>query len=245
MELLQPSVLSLLLVTLATSVVTLFTGFGVGTVLMPVMALFFDVKVAIFLTAIVHGCNNLSRIVLYRQAIDWRVIRRFGSVSVVGAFIGSYAQLYLSGDWLKSGVGLFLLLYGAFSLLPRGLNFALPKSMDALGGFLSGLLGGLIGNQGAIRSLYLLQQGLGKEELIASAALIAVLIDVTRIPVYAYTQFHAMEEHAALLALVVCASVAGTLIGGRLLPKVSYDWFKRIVLVAIAALGMLLLMGRI
>jgi uncharacterized membrane protein YfcA len=86
--------------------------------MLPVMALFFDVKVAIFLTAIVHFFNNMSRIALYRSEINWRIIQRFGIVSLIGAFIGSYAQIYIDSDWLKVGVGLFLTIYALFFLIP-------------------------------------------------------------------------------------------------------------------------------
>ena len=103
---------------LFTSIVTLFTGFGVGTIMMPVMALFFDVKVAILLAAIVHIFNNLSRIVLYYRHLRWEIVRRFGVVSIVGAFVGSFAQLTVDSSWLKNGVGLFLALFALLSLRP-------------------------------------------------------------------------------------------------------------------------------
>ena len=44
--------------------VTLFSGFGLGTVLMPAFALFFPVPVAIAATAVVHLANNLFKFVL-------------------------------------------------------------------------------------------------------------------------------------------------------------------------------------
>ncbi len=235
--------LFLILLTLVASTITLFTGFGVGTILMPALALFFDVKIAVFLAAIVHLCNNLSRLALYHAAIDWGVIRRFGVISLCGAFAGSYAQLYLESSWLKQGVGLFLLLYGVWGFLPQKPAVSLPDKLDVAGGFLSGLLGGLIGNQGAIRSLYFLHYGLEKSRLIASGALIAVIIDLTRIPVYAYAHQKYLAENAALLSLIVAASIVGTLLGGRLLPHVSADLFKRIILCGVALLGMLMLIG--
>lgn len=230
----------LILVTLATSVITLFTGFGVGTIMMPVMALFFDVKVAIFLAAIVHFFNYMSRLALYRSEINWRIIQRFGVVSIVGAFIGSYAQSYLDSTWLKIGVGLFLTTYALLSLIPNDLKFKLPNSVDFVGGFLSGLIGGLIGNQGAIRSLYLLNYGLEKKELIVSSALIAVIIDSTRIPVYAYTNFHYLQENIVLLSLIVISAILGTVVASRILPSVSYGLFKKIILVGVLVIGVLM-----
>lgn len=235
--------ISLILITLLTSVITLFTGFGVGTIMMPVMALFFDVKVAIFLAAIVHFFNNLSRILLYRRDLRRDILRRFGVVSIAGAFLGSFAQLYLQSAWLKTGVGIFLSLFALVSLLPFPIRWKFPPAVDVAGGFLSGLIGGLIGNQGAIRSLYLLNYRLDKQELIASAAMIAVVIDATRIPVYAVSNFGYLRENLTLMLLVILASIAGTLIGGRILPKVSYEFFRRIILVAVLGLGISMTVG--
>lgn len=232
----------LILVTLVTSVITLFTGFGVGTIMMPIMALFFDVKVAIFLTAIVHFFNNMSRLALYRSEINWRIIQRFGIISLTGAFIGSYAQIYIDSNWLKVGVGLFLTTYALLSLIPNNITLKLPNGVDFIGGFLSGLIGGLIGNQGVIRSLYLLNYGLEKKELIVSSALIAVIIDSTRIPVYAYTNLHYLQDNIVLLSMIVLSAILGTVIGSRILPKVSYDLFKNIILAGVLILGVLMVL---
>ena len=67
MEAISLQYVVLISISLLTSIITLFTGFGVGTIMMPVMALFFDVKVAIFLAAIVHFFNNISRLLLYHK----------------------------------------------------------------------------------------------------------------------------------------------------------------------------------
>lgn len=229
-------------ITLATSFVTLFTGFGVGTIMMPVMMLFFDVKVAIFLAAIVHFFNNVSRLFIYRSEINWSVIRRFGVVSLIGAFVGSFAQIYLGGEWLKMGVGFFLTVYAFFSLFPAKIKIVLPESIDIVGGFLSGLIGGLIGNQGAIRSIYLLRYGLQKQELIVSAALIAVIIDATRIPVYAYANFTYLQQNLLLMSTIVASAILGTVAGSRILPNVSYELFKKIILVGVLIAGILMML---
>lgn len=234
--------LVLIPVTLGTSLVTLFTGFGVGTIMMPVMAIFFDVKVAIFLAAIVHFFNNISRLVLYRAEIKWEIIKRFGVVSIVGAFIGSFAQIYLDGSWLKVGVGIFLISYSFLTLVPTKIKIKLSANVDFIGGFLSGLIGGLIGNQGAIRSIYLLNYGLEKKELIVSSAFIAVIIDSTRIPVYAFSNYQYIQENSMLLVSIIASAILGTMLGNKLLPKVSYELFKKIILVGVLILGILMVL---
>lgn len=232
----------LMLTAFGASLITLFTGFGVGTVILPVFALFFDVKIAVLLAAVIHGVNNGVKLLLYGRSIRWQVIRRFGAVSLIGAAAGSWAQMLLNSAWLKSSVGLFLIAYATWSLLPARKALRLPPGIDMAGGFFSGLLGGLIGNQGALRSLYLLEYGLDKKELIASAALLALIVDATRIPLYLYAQQELLQAQIPLLTLVVVAAVSGTLIGGRVLPHISYDWFKKMILLALLLVGSLLLL---
>ncbi|MDF2634721.1 MAG: hypothetical protein K0R78_1595 [Pelosinus sp.] len=243
MELVLYQYIVLIPVTVATSFITLFTGFGVGTIMMPVMSLFFDVKVAIFLAAIVHFFNNISRLMLYRSEINWGIIQRFGVISIIGAFIGSFAQIYIDSSWLKVVLGAFLIVYSLLALTSNKIKLQLSANVDFIGGFLSGLIGGLIGNQGAIRSLYLLNYGLEKKELIVSSALIAVIIDSTRIPVYAYFNYQYMQANSILLSTIVVSSILGTMLGSKMLPKVSYDLFKRIVLVGVLIMGVLMILS--
>lgn len=96
------------------------------------------------------------------------------------------------------------------------------------------------GKQGAIRSLYLLSYGLDKKELIVSSAFVAVMIDSTRIPVYAYSNYRYLEENMLLLSLIIGSAILGTVVGNRLVPKVSYELFKKIILIGILIIGVLM-----
>ena len=104
----------------------------------------------------------------------------------------------------------------------------IPVRFDRVGGFFSGFMGGLIGNQGAIRSAYLLNYSLSKEEFIATGTAVSILIDVTRIPLY-------IGEAAGVsvtffpLGLVITVAFAGTFIGKELVKKVSLQRFRLIV----------------
>jgi uncharacterized membrane protein YfcA len=72
-------------VALAASLLTFFSGFGLGTILTPFMAIFFPVETAIALTGIVHLLNNLFKFVLVRRHVDWPVVLRFGVTAIIGA----------------------------------------------------------------------------------------------------------------------------------------------------------------
>ena len=77
--------LTVCLAVLLASGLTLFSGFGLGTILTPVFALFFPVTTAVAMTAIVHLANNLFKIGLVGRDADWRVVARFGLPAALAA----------------------------------------------------------------------------------------------------------------------------------------------------------------
>ncbi len=215
-------------------------GFGIGTILTPVFALAYRTHIAVMLVAVVHLLSNLFRLLLFRRHVDLRVIRRFGVLSILGALVGSLAQGLVQSDWLKVALGVLLIALGSIELLPGRSGWRFPRRYDRLGGLLSGLLGGFLGNQGALRGAYLVNYGLPKESFVATAALIALFIDTTRIPVYLYSQWPEVIRNWPILLAVTTAAYAGTLAGQRLVGKVSQAAFKRLVNAMIALFGIIM-----
>ncbi|MEX0737002.1 MAG: sulfite exporter TauE/SafE family protein, partial [Bacteroidota bacterium] len=233
--------LIVLLATFLISAATLLTGFGVGTVLTPTFTLFYDVKTAVFLVSIVHLGNNLLKLGLFAKHVNKEILWRFGAVSIVGAVAGSLLQGVLAGEIVRIALALFLIASGAGEFFPKHLSFRFPRHVDMFGGFFSGFMGGMIGNQGAIRSAYLLNYNLSKEAFIATATVIAIVIDLSRIPVY-------LLEHSGEFALVgpqlvtlTVVAFAGTLLGKRLLKSISLEKFRATVSAFILLFGFYLL----
>jgi uncharacterized membrane protein YfcA len=226
-------------VTLIASLLTLITGFGLATLLTPVFTLVYDVKIAVMLVAIVHFLNNILKLILFRRHVERSIVLRFGVLSIAGALAGAYLQLALETGVVKSILGIVLVLLGLGELLPRGLRFRLPQRFDYLGGLFSGFLGGLVGNQGAVRSAYLLNYAISKEAFIATGTVIALLIDATRLPVYVGYQFKDLLALGSQLPIVVAIAMAGTLAGKRLLVAVSPDAFRQMVAVFVCVIGLL------
>ncbi|HRF78464.1 MAG TPA: sulfite exporter TauE/SafE family protein, partial [Flavobacteriales bacterium] len=154
-------------VALAASLITLISGFGLGTLLLPVFALFFPLEVAILLTAVVHLLNNLFKLGLLWKDIHWRTVLRFGVPGILGAYLGARLMLSLgTRDALYQGVlhpvdpldlviaGL-MLVFGLFEISKTLNKLSLPSNWMVPGGLISGFFGGLSGHQGALRSLFL------------------------------------------------------------------------------------------
>ncbi len=129
MEILIVSIAALL-----ASALTLFSGFGLGTLLMPVVAIFFPVDIAIAVTALVHLANNIFKVILLGKKADPSVLLRFGIPAVVTAFLGALLLGWLSGipplaeytlfgrnmqvSLLRLVVGLLILIFVVLELLP-------------------------------------------------------------------------------------------------------------------------------
>ncbi|GAA4459993.1 sulfite exporter TauE/SafE family protein [Nibrella saemangeumensis] len=225
---------------------TLFSGFGLGTLLLPVFGLFFPIELAVVLTAIVHFLNNLFKLALLGRHADKAVILRFGLPSIVAAIAGAYILTLLTdarplltyslnGTTLsilpvKLIMALLMIVFALFDLVPRlsALQFD-PKYLP-LGGLLSGFFGGLSGHQGALRSAFLLRTHLSKEAFIATGIVIACLIDVSRLTVYATRvgQFSEQLNYPLLLTATLCAYV-GAFAGNRLLKRVTIRFVQHIV----------------
>lgn len=246
------------LVALIASGLTLFSGFGLGTILLPAFALFFPVEVAVALTAVVHFLNNLFKIALLGKHADKGVVLRFGIPALLAAFLGARALLMFSGqppvysyelgdktfyvELVKLVIAVLIILFAVLELSPRFRKTTFDKKYLPLGGLLSGFFGGLSGHQGALRSMFLIKAGLTKEAYIATGIFIAVLIDIARMIIY-FTAFSALKGSAnySLLAVVTLFAFAGAYIGNKLIKKITIEMLH--VLVAVMLLVIAVLLG--
>jgi uncharacterized membrane protein YfcA len=231
---------------------TLFSGFGLGTILMPVLALFFPVGTAIALAAVVHLVNNLFKLSLLGKHADRTIIYKFGVPAILAAYVGAEVLLWLAhlqplftyqlwgGNFqvmpLKLVVAVLMLLFALVEISPRVSGFSLDPKYLPLGGVLSGFFGGLSGHQGALRTVFLLRCGLTKEGFIGTGVVIACLVDFSRLLVYRESFFSgAVPGEGFLLAAATLAAFSGAFLGNRLLRKVTMRFIQ--VLVALMLFG--------
>lgn len=247
-------------VALLASGLTFFSGFGLGTLLLPAFALFFAIEKAVALTAVVHFLNGVFKLVLVWRHMDRAVVIRFGVPAILGALVGAKLLMWLAeGGALvtyslfgraveiapaKLMVGLLLLFFACAEGIPWFHRIAFAPRYLPLGGLLSGFFGGLAGMQGALRSAFLIKANLVKETYVATGAAIAFLIDVSRLAVYSSLIFeHRAEFDYGLLSAAVIAALTGTVLGNRYLRKVTMNSIQWIVAVMLFAVGVGLISG--
>lgn len=235
---------------------TLFSGFGLGTLLTPAFALFFPVAAAVAMTAVVHLANNLFKLGLVGRDAHWPTVARFGLPAALASFAGAalltafagmapWASYELGGRLhevtpVKAVVGLLIAAFALLELWPRfaALEFA-PRWMP-LGGLLSGFFGGLSGNQGALRSAFLIRAGLAKEAYVGTGAACAVLVDSVRLVVYGASFFAGtsiVRDQAGPIAAATLAAFVGSWLGKRLLRKVTLRFVELTVVAMMVLIG--------
>ena len=248
------------LVAFLAAVLTFFSGFGLGTLLSPVLALFFPIELAVALTGVVHFFNNVFKLLLVGRKAKWAVLWRFGLPAVLAAALGAWLLINLAelsplfrydllgGAFEVRPVGFIIgLLLGIFALLELSPYFDRyqfgPKWLP-LGGLLSGFFGGLSGHQGALRSAFLIRAGLSKEAFIGTAVVISAATDFSRLSVYA-TRFAAagLEAHLPLILSATASAIAGAYLGNLLLKKVTLGFLQRFVAAMLLLISLALMAG--
>lgn len=236
------------LVAFSASLLTFFSGFGLGTLLLPAFALFFPTTVALLATGVVHLLNNLFKGTLVRKLVDWNTVYRFGVPALFTAILGAYILTYLDGRLASIVIGFILIAFALLELQSWFQQLTFPKKYIPLGGMLTGFMGGLSGQQGAIRSMFLLKSDFDAKQYIATGVLIAILIDVARIPTYIFglsdLSTEQLTQHNLLLVgLGTICAFAGAWLGAKYMKKTSIGVIRYIVAGLMITVGTLLILG--
>ncbi|MFN5628457.1 MAG: TSUP family transporter [Bacteroidota bacterium] len=246
-------------VAFAGALLTFFSGFGLGTILTPVFALFYPIEYAIIMTALVHFANNILKIILIGTSVNKSIFFSFGFASIIGAVIGSlllgyfysendsvYYSLFkmeFNTSQAKLLLGTLMIVFSFVEVFAEELATSFTLKNIGLGGFVSGLFGGLSGNQGAIRSFFLSKLNLSAAEYIATGTAIARLVDISRIGVYFNTHVSFDFKFSINVLLAMLSAFAGTILGKKYLKKVNKKAINFLIALFLIAIGFGLILG--
>lgn len=248
---------------LSVSALTLYSGFGLGTLLMPVFAVFFPVEMAVAATAIVHGANNIFKIAVVGRHADRSLVIKFGVPAIGASMVGAAVLGYVSGFGnlatyaigpktavitpVKLVMAALMFVFALFELVPSLRDLRFDRKYLFLGGALSGFFGGVSGHQGALRSAFLVKVGVSTEAFVGTNAVIGFMVDMARIMVYGFIFFltpaaKVLEAGNWLLVVIgIVAAFIGVMAGKRFLHKITMQTVQAltgILLIGIAvALG--------
>ena len=233
----MPFALLLAAVALIAGAIAAVAGFGIGSLLTPTLGIETGTKLAVAAIAIPHFVGTALRFWMLRRYVDRRVLVGFGLASAAGGLAGALAHTRVSSHGLAIVFGVLLILAASSELTGWIQHVRWGRRAAWVAGALSGLFGGLVGNQGGIRSAALLGFDVPKEAFVATATAIALFVDFARLPVYLATQGHAIVALWPLVLTATVAVVLGTVLGTRALGHLPQRTFRRIVAVLLLALG--------
>ena len=217
------------------------TGFGIGSVLTPVLSPELGTRLAVAAVSIPHLIATSIRFWMLRRHVDVPVLINFGILSAAGGLAGALLHSAAANPLLTLIFALLLLFAGIAGLSGYAAKMRFGPKTAWIAGALSGLLGGLVGNQGGIRSAALQAFGLQRQAFVASATAMALIVDVARMPVY-FAKFWAdMLPAAGLIFLATIGAVVGTFSGAGLLHRIPERLFHRAVSGVILGLGCFML----
>jgi uncharacterized membrane protein YfcA len=220
------------------------SGFGIGSLLTPVLVLSIPLPTAdaVAVLAVPHALATALRFVRLRREVHGPTFRQFGIASAIGGLAGAALQSQLSSPVLSVVLSALLMLAGTTELLKRGVPLPQTSAWRLTGGVLSGFFGGLVGNQGGIRSAALLGFQLKPRQIVATATASALLVDAARVPIY-FLAHGAVIANSLRLLLVMSAGVTvGTFVGVPLLGRIPESAYRRLVGALLIALAISLLL---
>ncbi|MBW3553951.1 MAG: sulfite exporter TauE/SafE family protein [Gemmatimonadetes bacterium] len=216
-------------------------GFGIGSLLTPVLSVSLGTRLAVALISVPHFAGTALRLWRLRAHVDRGVLLGFGIASAAGGLLGAFFFSRAGSPTLALVFGLLLLLAGIGELTGLARRVKLTGLAAWAAGALSGLFGGMVGNQGGIRSAALLGFHLPRHAFVATATAIALVVDLARMPVYFAVEGRAIVAEWPLLLLTLAGVVAGTLAGERVLSWIPERIFRRVVATLIVGLGVYML----
>lgn len=239
------------------AILTFFSGFGLGTILTPVFMIFFPVELAIGLTGVVHFFNNIYKLGLVGKNANKDVLIRFGIPAVLAAIAGSWILVNIPATQplfsynafrshfevypVKFLISILLIIFASIDLIPKFNKLQFSRNKLPIGGALSGFFGGLSGNQGALRSAFLIKAGLSKEAFIGTAVVVSTFVDFTRLSVYA-TKFlnSGLTDNLTLIICATLSGITGSYFGNILLRKVTLRFIQVTVAILLIIISLAL-----
>jgi uncharacterized protein len=212
-------------------------GFGIGSVMTPVLAMEHKATVAVAAVSIPHFVATAYRLWLVRAHVDLKLLKAFGVMSAVGGLAGAALGFFLGSRWLELVLAGLLLFVGLGGLLgyTKKLRFTGPAAWAA--GVVSGFLGGLVGNQGGLRAGAMLGLGVSRDAFMATATATGLIVDAARMPVYFALYGKELATVVPEILVMTAAVVAGTFLGIKVLRRIPEERFLSVVSVLLIALS--------
>ena len=216
---------------------TVPAGFGLSTMLTPMVLLLMGPHEAVAVVAIVHGAHNAGKFAALKEHVNFEAFQKYGIWLVIGAILGALFQNEVPQGPLLALIGIFLVILPLLTMSEKWTGYTIPEANDRVGGFGSGFMGGLSGHQGALRAMFLTRRLPDKMAYAATASVLALCVDLSRIPVYLMFRHEDISQHLLLTFVLTVSALLGVAMGKRWLKSLKSELIHKGVMAGIVASG--------
>ena len=234
-------VLLLAILTFIASTIGTLAGFGTSTIMLPLLLLFIPYPVALLFVGIIHFFDDLWEIILFRRAVNWKLLLGFGVPGVIASTIGARLSVTEPDTILLKLLGALIIFY-VFLILAKP-KFKIPanSACASLGGTLSGFIAGIFGIGGPVRAMFLSAFNLPKETYLFTSGAIALFIDPSRLVTYFLSGTRLSSNLLWGLFIFVPTTFVGSWVAKRLVTKIPQESFRKVIGVFLLLMGLKLL----
>lgn len=234
-------ILLLTFLTVVAAFIGTLSGFGISTILVPVMVFFLPLPETLLLVGIIHWFGDLWKVGLFHQGIKGKLIFTFGIPGIIMSVIGAQLVMAVPAPRLTQALGILLIIYSVSVWLKPTWKIPARTETATLGGLLSGFLAGLLGVGGAVRGAFLSAFNLPKATYIATAGIIGFMIDSGRLVSYVYDGVRLPSLLWWGLPFFIIASLAGALIAKQTADRIAEQQFRSVIAVFLVLMGVRLI----
>jgi uncharacterized membrane protein YfcA len=218
-------------------------GFAMGFI---VSGIWLHILTPLQTTALIVGYGLVTQgygVWKLRKALVWRDIAPFVIGGILGVPLGTMLLTYLNPAYLRSGVGVLLIVYGAYGLAQPALpTLRANAATDGAVGFANGVLAGLTGLPGFIITIWCQLRGWKKDHqraVFQPVLLGAIIANVISLGIAGAIT----PAFLRLYALGLPAMLAGLWVGFKLYGKLDDAAFRKVILVLLVIAGVALVLA--
>jgi Predicted permeases len=230
------------LLTLLASLIGTIAGFGISTIMVPILLIILPLPQTLLLVGIIHWFNDIWKIVLFRKGIRWKLLLAFGLPGIFTSFLGSSLSLRISREILSRALGIFLIAYVLFIIFNQTFKLSQKLSVAISGGALTGFFAGIFGIGGEINAVALSAFNLEKAVYVVTAGAISFMIDSTRIATYIQGGTRLDPVLVSGFLIFIPISLIGAMIGKKGVEKIPQEKFRNFVAIFIFLFGLKLVL---
>lgn len=216
------------------------TGAGAPIVTIPVMAAFYDVRIAVIIMVIPNLLTNIGQLYQFRKTI----LPRFFTISFalgggIGAFLGTILLVNLPIKILTLSVASIVIIYILLKLIVPSwkLNYIKAKKLVFLMGAGGGILQGSAGLSAPISITFLNSMKLERNQFIPTISVYFGVMSIFQMPTLYYYDFLNLET-VIMSCISTIVLMAFMPFGSWIAKSVSKDSFDKITLILLGFIAL-------